>query len=120
MARTQINMLIGGESEIMLDCPMCDFYEIVNYATRPPIYCSDRCKQMAYRKRKKAEDAKIRHPHTAEKLNLSRLTAKALEQFSRDYSPAATRDLITILELAKKDNDKMWKEDIAEYYKRIK
>lgn len=41
-----------GNLETMLKCPGCGFYGLVYYKTQPPRYCSDACKQRAYRKRK--------------------------------------------------------------------
>lgn len=42
-----------GQNCMILNCPMCDFQEEVYYATKPPKYCSNACKQRAARKRKK-------------------------------------------------------------------
>lgn len=50
-----------GHLEMMLDCPECDFFDIVYYTTQPPIYCSDACKQRAYRKRKKRNTPVVTH-----------------------------------------------------------
>jgi len=44
-----------GSSVMYLVCPGCDFAGDVWYKTCPPTYCSDACKQRAYRARKKAE-----------------------------------------------------------------
>lgn len=47
-----------GNLEMMLDCPMCDFYDLIYYTTQPPIYCSSACKQHAYRQRQgQSQDA---------------------------------------------------------------
>ena len=37
-----------GTASMILDCPVCGWYGVVHYTTRPPTYCSDVCKQKAY------------------------------------------------------------------------
>ncbi len=63
-----------GNWEIFLDCPMCDFAEVVYYVTQPPIYCSRACKQRAYRQRK--AKAKLRN---------NRRVTFLLEEFAHDH-----------------------------------
>jgi hypothetical protein len=41
-----------GEHIALLDCPECDYYGDIYYTTKRPSYCSDACKQKAYRRRK--------------------------------------------------------------------
>jgi len=41
-----------GQLETWLECPACDFRGVVYYNTQPPRYCSDACRQRAYRLRK--------------------------------------------------------------------
>jgi hypothetical protein len=40
---------------MMLTCPVCGWHGFVYYQTCPPTYCSDACKQKAYRRRHRAE-----------------------------------------------------------------
>ena len=42
-----------GDWDIWLDCPECDFTGDVYYTTKPPSYCSPRCRQRARRRRAK-------------------------------------------------------------------
>jgi hypothetical protein len=42
----------AGDWETWLTCPVCGWSGIVYYTTKQPIYCSDACKQKAYRQRK--------------------------------------------------------------------
>ena len=44
-----------GQSVLYLTCAGCDWQGDVWYTTCPPRYCSDACKQKAYRERKRAE-----------------------------------------------------------------
>ena len=50
MARNIRNGDTTGSIYMQLDCPMCDFDEVIIYASKPPEYCSDACKQRAYRR----------------------------------------------------------------------
>jgi len=40
-----------GTNDIYLDCPVCGWQGVVYYSRKPPTYCSDACKQKAYRQR---------------------------------------------------------------------
>lgn len=46
-----------GEFEYYLTCPVCGKEGIVMYSKRIPVYCSEACKQKAYRMRKKKRNA---------------------------------------------------------------
>ena len=77
-----------GNLEMLLDCPMCDFYDIIYYVTQPPMYCSTACKQRAYRQRKAKE--KMRH---------SPRVTFLLREFSHNhgFQGAALRNIEAIL-----------------------
>jgi hypothetical protein len=42
-----------GNWETYLTCPVCGWSGIVYYTTKEPTYCSDACRQKAYRQRKR-------------------------------------------------------------------
>ena len=41
-----------GSAAMVLTCPVCGWVGEVRYNRRRPVYCSDACKQRAYRERK--------------------------------------------------------------------
>ena len=40
-----------GELEYQLECPVCGWFGVVYYTRKPPRFCSNACKQKAYRQR---------------------------------------------------------------------
>lgn len=47
-----------GNLETWLTCPVCGWSGIVYYTTKEPTYCSDACRQKAYRQRKNVTSEK--------------------------------------------------------------
>lgn len=50
-----------GDLEMWLDCPSCDFSGIIYYKTQSPLYCSQACKQKAYRIRRMSNSPVVTH-----------------------------------------------------------
>lgn len=59
MARDALTQETYGPNVKWLNCPMCEFEDEVWYTKKPPVYCSDKCKQKAYRARKQKSDKRI-------------------------------------------------------------
>lgn len=50
---------IAGDNVAWLDCPICEWGGEVYFATKPPTYCSNTCKQKAARlRRQEKQEAK--------------------------------------------------------------
>lgn len=93
-----------GHLEMMLDCPECDFYDVVYYFTQPPTYCSNRCKQRAYRKRKKRNKATVTHLLERARLNgFQGEGLKALIHILDEYGEAAATEALDLAIMTAKE-----------------
>lgn len=65
----------GGDNIAWLDCPICEWGGEVYYATKPPTYCSNTCKQKAARlRRQERQEAESRSRFLAESKKEMELT----------------------------------------------
>lgn len=92
MARDAKGDDYNGDLQIMLECPECDFYGEVLYKTHPPKYCSDACKQKAYRKRRIRNSQPVtKLKHEFEEMGLSKAQVRQLESIVDTWGPEAAR-----------------------------
>ena len=93
-----------GRLEMMLDCPACDFYDIVYYTTQPPTYCSNACKQRTYRKRQKRNTPVVTHLVDKAKRNgFQGETLKIIYQILDDYGEIAAQKALDLAILTAKE-----------------
>jgi len=95
-----------GEFETWIDCPMCDFEGIVYYNRKQPQYCSDRCKQRAYRRRKCGDMVIAKIP--IDDLQITDDLKRKIHLFAGVYGIDAGNDLVNIVLMAMQDVESKW------------
>jgi len=77
-----------GTLETFLVCPECGRSGIVYYKTRRPVYCSDACRQRAYRRRKRQEAEAEQEAENVTPGELAGVTNRTRQEIERQLDMA--------------------------------